>query len=125
MFFRIYPIIFSSIATNNVIKTWMKKANNFQIAKVQPQGVTSLLLNFFASFSQMLLVKELPIKKHVDNILLPRSNIKLVTSKNESDSSHITTPLLYKVHKNAFFLSFLNLFRIFTLLHPYFLFILT
>ena len=33
----------------------MKKANDFQIAKVQFQGVVSLLLNFFASFSLVLL----------------------------------------------------------------------
>ena len=26
--------------------TWMKKVNNFQIAKVQPQGVASLLRDF-------------------------------------------------------------------------------
>ena len=33
----------------------MKKTNDFQIAKVQSQGVAYLLLNFFASFSLVLL----------------------------------------------------------------------
>ena len=45
-FFRTSPIIFFSIPTNNKIKTWMKKRNGSQIAKVQPQSVTQLLLNF-------------------------------------------------------------------------------
>ena len=30
--------------------TWLKKANNFQIAKVQPQGVASPFLDFFYQF---------------------------------------------------------------------------
>ena len=34
-----YLIIFFSIATNNTQKTCMRKANKFQIAKVQPRGV--------------------------------------------------------------------------------------
>ena len=33
----------------------MKKANDFQIAQVHFQGAVSLLLNFFASFSLVLL----------------------------------------------------------------------
>ena len=38
-FFRISPIIFWMI-------TWMNKVNNFQMEKVQPQGVAQLLLDF-------------------------------------------------------------------------------
>ena len=30
--------------------TWMKKANNFQIEKVPPQGVAQALLDFFCQF---------------------------------------------------------------------------
>ena len=45
--------------------TWMKNVNNFQIAKVQAQGVAKHLLDFFASFSLALLVKVLLIKKSV------------------------------------------------------------
>ena len=35
----------------------MEKVNNFQIAKVQPQSVAYLLLDFFANFSRALLIK--------------------------------------------------------------------
>ena len=41
--------------------TWMKKPNNFQIAKVQPQGVVKPFLDFFANFSLVLLIKVLLI----------------------------------------------------------------
>ena len=34
----------------------MKKANNFQIANVQPQGAGYLLLNFFANFAWRCLI---------------------------------------------------------------------
>ena len=37
---------------------WMKKANNFQIAKVQPQSFAQLLLNFFAKFIFTLLINK-------------------------------------------------------------------
>ena len=43
----------------------MKKPNNFQIAKVQPQGLISFCLVFFANFSLALLIKVLVMKKHV------------------------------------------------------------
>ena len=36
----------------------MEKIIRFQIAKGQPQGVPSLLLNFFANFSLVLLIKK-------------------------------------------------------------------
>ena len=36
----------------------MKKGNNFQVAKVQPQGDTKLFLDFFANFSLVLLTKK-------------------------------------------------------------------
>ena len=39
----------------------MKNTNNFQIAKVQPQGVAQHLLNFFANFSLALLIKVLSV----------------------------------------------------------------
>ena len=40
--------------------TWMKKANNFQIAKVQPQGVLlTFCIVFFANLSVALLLKVL------------------------------------------------------------------
>ena len=47
------------------MKTWMKKANDFQTAKFQPQFVAYLLLDFFANFSFVLLIKVLLIKKLV------------------------------------------------------------
>ena len=43
--------------------TWTKNVNNFQIAKVQPQGFAQHLLDFFANFSLALLIKLLPMKK--------------------------------------------------------------
>ena len=36
----------------------MKKANNFQIVKAQPLDVALLVLDFFANFSQALLIKK-------------------------------------------------------------------
>ena len=45
---------------------WMKKENNFQLAKVQPQSVAQLLLDFFfANFGWRCLYKVLLIKKSV------------------------------------------------------------
>ena len=41
----------------------MNKVNNFQTAKIQPQGVAYLLLDFFANFSLLLVIKVLHIKK--------------------------------------------------------------
>ena len=41
----------------------MKKANNFQIEKVQSQGVAYPLLNFFANFNLTLLIKVLLIQE--------------------------------------------------------------
>ena len=43
----------------------MKKANNFQIAKVQPQGVVQLLLDFFCQFQPAVAYKSVPYKKSV------------------------------------------------------------
>ena len=43
--------------------TWMKKPNNFLIAKVQPQHVVQLLVNFFGNFSLVLIPKVLLINK--------------------------------------------------------------
>ena len=48
--------------------TWIKKVNNFQTAKVQPQGVAQFLLDFFANFRLVLLIKVLLIKKCVFKI---------------------------------------------------------
>ena len=45
--------------------TWIRNANNFQIAKVQPQSIAQHLLNVFAIFSLALLIKVLLIKKRV------------------------------------------------------------
>ena len=43
---------------------WMKNVNNFQMAKIQSQGVCCLALAwFFANFSLMLLIIVLLIKK--------------------------------------------------------------
>ena len=50
--------------------TWMKNANNFQTAKVQPQGVALHLLDFCASFSLTLLIKVLLIKTRVFEMCL-------------------------------------------------------
>ena len=36
----------------------MKKGNNFQIEKVQPQGVAQRLFDFFANVSLVLLIKK-------------------------------------------------------------------
>ena len=44
---------------------WMKKENNFQIAKVQPRRVAWLLLDFFSNFGLTLFIKVLLIKKYV------------------------------------------------------------
>ena len=41
----------------------MKKANNFQIAKAQPQGVAQLLLNFLPISVWHLVIKVLLMKK--------------------------------------------------------------
>ena len=43
----------------------MRKANSFQIEKVQPQGVAYLLLNFILISARLLLIKMFPIKKCV------------------------------------------------------------
>ena len=45
----------------------MKRANNFQIAEIQPQGAFCLAFAcfFFANFSLVLLINMLLIKKHV------------------------------------------------------------
>ena len=45
--------------------TWIKKANNFRIAKVKSQGADLLLLDFCANFSMALLIKVFLIKKGV------------------------------------------------------------
>ena len=45
----------------------MKKANNFQIAYLHPQGIADLLLMFFSNFSLDLLIKVLLTKKGVIN----------------------------------------------------------
>ena len=41
----------------------MKNVNNFQVVKVQSQGVASICLIFFASFSMTLLMKMLLVNK--------------------------------------------------------------
>ena len=46
----------------------MKKANNFLTAKVQPQGIASLLLVFFSNFILALHIKVLLIKKRVSQL---------------------------------------------------------
>ena len=38
---------------------WMKNVNNIQMAKVQPQGIAQYLLDFFANFNLVLLIKVL------------------------------------------------------------------
>ena len=43
--------------------TWLKNVNKFEIRKVQHQFVAYHLLDFFANFSQALLIKVLLIKK--------------------------------------------------------------
>ena len=49
--------------------TRMKKANNFQIAKVQPQGVVQPLLDFFCQFQPGVAYKGAAyIKKRVQHI---------------------------------------------------------
>ena len=45
------------------IITWMKNANNFQIPKVQPQGVAQNLLNFFCQFQSGVAYKSVAYKK--------------------------------------------------------------
>ena len=44
---------------------WIKKTKNFQITKVQPQGVAELLLNFFSQFQSDLAYKSVAYKKSV------------------------------------------------------------
>ena len=64
---RIWLINFSSVSTNNLIETCMKKTNSFQIAKLQPLCVPLLLLFFFSKFSLVLHVKGMLIKKVCSN----------------------------------------------------------
>ena len=45
--------------------TWMKKANNFQIAQVQSEGVALLLLDFFLIFQPGVAYKSITYKKSV------------------------------------------------------------
>ena len=45
--------------------TWMKKANNFQIAQVQSEGVALLLLGFFPIFQPGVAYKSITYKKSV------------------------------------------------------------
>ena len=51
----------------------MKKENSFKIAKVQPQDVAYLLLNFFANFSLVVLRKVLPINKRLFLVFIQTS----------------------------------------------------
>ena len=48
-------IMFFSIFTNNIQKTCLKKANSFQIANVQQQGVLFSFCLLFANFNLVLL----------------------------------------------------------------------
>ena len=50
----------------------MKKANNFQIAEVQPQGVIKSLLSAFDNFSLVLLIQ----RKRMQHIRKPRKHRK-------------------------------------------------
>ena len=66
--------IFQNISYYLLMITWMKKPHNFLKAKVQPQRVVQLLLNFFfANFSLILPTKVLLINKAciiVSNLML-------------------------------------------------------
>ena len=42
----LFLYIFQNISYYFQMTTWRKKANNFQVAKVQPQGIAQVLLNF-------------------------------------------------------------------------------
>ena len=44
---------------------WMKNVNNFQIAKVEPQGVPEHLLSFFCQFQPGVAYKSVAYKKSV------------------------------------------------------------
>ena len=47
---------------------WLKKANNFQIAKVQPQSVAELLLNFLPISAWFVAYKSVAYKiRHVES----------------------------------------------------------
>ena len=52
--------------------TWMKKANNFQIVKVQPQGIAYPLFNFFGQFQPHVAYKSAAYtKKRMQHIQKP------------------------------------------------------
>ena len=46
----------------------MNKVNNFQVAKVQPQGDTKLFLEFFCQFQPDVACKSVAYKKSVRSI---------------------------------------------------------
>ena len=57
--------IFQNMSYYFWIITWMKNANNFQIPKVQLQGVAQNLLNFFCQFQPGVAYKSVAYKKSV------------------------------------------------------------
>ena len=57
--------IFQDISCYVWMITWMKKANSFQAAKVQPQSVAQLLLDFLPISAWRCLYKKAYIKKRV------------------------------------------------------------
>ena len=56
-------LIFQNIYHYFWMITWIKNVNNFQIAKVQSQGVTQLLLNSFFQFQPDVAYKSVAYKK--------------------------------------------------------------
>ena len=75
--FLCFLYIFQNISYYFWMITWMKKGNSFQMAEVQPQGVTQFLLDFFVNFSLVLLIKMLLIKKRV---MKPQRKVKIDVS---------------------------------------------
>ena len=63
LIFHLVFVYFKNISYCFWMTMWIKKMNYFPIAKVQSQGVASLLLNVFVNFNLTLLIKLLLIKK--------------------------------------------------------------
>ena len=68
--------------------TWMKKAHNFQIAKVQPQGVAQHLLDFllisaWRSLQKCCLQKKRAFKRITNNHSLSQQQIKATDIQND------------------------------------------
>ena len=98
------------------IRTWMKKADNFQIAKVQPRCLAFVWI--FANFSLVFLIKLLLIKKRVITFRRNFSSTIFVNAKYLKRSGYKS--ILYK-SINVFDIKLLNIFLLDKFMHKLFL----